>query len=94
MRPNAAFVLLASAILASPAVNAQQPDAGPAVPVIASLPPAARAAANSIDPERIRAHVRFLSLDLLEGRGPGTVSYTHLDVYKRQGLDSLGLRSA
>ena len=36
MRPNAAFVLLASAILASPAVNAQQPDAGPAVPVIAS----------------------------------------------------------
>ena len=34
--------------------------------------PAARAAAASIDPEKIRAHVRFLSLDLLEGRGPGT----------------------
>ena len=33
---------------------------------------AARAAAASIDPEKIRAHVRFLSLDLLEGRGPGT----------------------
>ena len=29
-------------------------------------------AAASIDPEKIRAHVRFLSLDLLEGRGPGT----------------------
>ena len=29
-------------------------------------------AAKSIDPEKIRAHVRFLSLDLLEGRGPGT----------------------
>jgi len=42
------------------------------VPAVAGLPPAARAGAASIDPERIRAHVRFLSLDLLEGRGPGT----------------------
>jgi Zn-dependent M28 family amino/carboxypeptidase len=42
------------------------------VPTIAGLPPSARNAAASIDPERIRAHVRFLSLDLLEGRGPGT----------------------
>jgi Zn-dependent M28 family amino/carboxypeptidase len=43
-----------------------------AVPDIPGLPQAARAAAASIDPEKIRAHVRFLSLDLLEGRGPGT----------------------
>jgi Zn-dependent M28 family amino/carboxypeptidase len=43
-----------------------------AVPDISNLPPAARAAAASIDAEKIRAHVRFLSLDLLEGRGPGT----------------------
>jgi Zn-dependent M28 family amino/carboxypeptidase len=43
-----------------------------AVPEIQGLPPAAREAAASIDPEKIRAHVRFLSLDLLEGRGPGT----------------------
>ena len=42
------------------------------VPAIAGLPEAARDAAASIDSERIRAHVRFLSLDLLEGRGPGT----------------------
>jgi Zn-dependent M28 family amino/carboxypeptidase len=42
------------------------------VPVVKGLPPTARAAAASIDPEKIRAHVRFLSLDLLEGRGPGT----------------------
>ena len=55
--------------------------------------------------EKIRAHVKFLSSDLLEGRGTGQrggdiaaeyiatqfalyglkpVSYTHLDVYKRQ----------
>jgi Zn-dependent M28 family amino/carboxypeptidase len=43
-----------------------------AVPEISRLPEAARNAAASIDPEKIRAHVRFLSLDLLEGRGPGT----------------------
>src|SRR6266404_3289797 len=36
-----------------------------------SLPPTAQAAIKSVDPERIRAHVRFLSHDLLEGRGTG-----------------------
>jgi Zn-dependent M28 family amino/carboxypeptidase len=35
------------------------------------LPSAAFAALQKIDPERIRAHVRFLSHDLLEGRGTG-----------------------
>jgi Zn-dependent M28 family amino/carboxypeptidase len=37
----------------------------------AHLPPAAIAALEKVDPEHIRAHVRFLSLDLLEGRGTG-----------------------
>jgi len=37
----------------------------------AHLPPAAIAAMQKIDPERIRAHVKFLSSDLLEGRGTG-----------------------
>jgi len=37
----------------------------------ARLPGAAFAAMQKIDPERIRAHVRFLSHDLLEGRGTG-----------------------
>src|SRR5213596_2709571 len=35
------------------------------------LPPAAIAAFQKIEPEHIRAHVRFLSHDLLEGRGTG-----------------------
>jgi Zn-dependent M28 family amino/carboxypeptidase len=35
------------------------------------LPPAAIAAMQSIRPENIEQHVRFLSHDLLEGRGPG-----------------------
>jgi Zn-dependent M28 family amino/carboxypeptidase len=37
----------------------------------ARLPGAAFAAIQKIDPERIRAHVRFLSHDVLEGRGTG-----------------------
>jgi len=64
------FAVLAAGVVAAASVHAQQPAAA-AVPEIAGLPPAARAAAASIDPEKIRAHVRFLSLDLLEGRGPG-----------------------
>ncbi len=64
------FPVLATAILATACLaHAQQAGIVPEVP---GLPPAARAAAASIDPEKIRAHVRFLSLDLLEGRGPGT----------------------
>ena len=61
-------VIAAAGILALTQLRAQQA----AVPAVAGLPPAARAAAASIDAAKIRAHVRFLSLDLLEGRGPGT----------------------
>ncbi|HXN24179.1 MAG TPA: M28 family peptidase [Candidatus Dormibacteraeota bacterium] len=35
------------------------------------VPPYAQAALSGISPERIRAHVRFLSSDLLDGRGTG-----------------------
>jgi Zn-dependent M28 family amino/carboxypeptidase len=37
----------------------------------AQVPPALKSAEASVDPEKIRAHVRFLSDDLMEGRGPG-----------------------
>jgi Zn-dependent M28 family amino/carboxypeptidase len=37
-----------------------------------ALPPSVATAMQTIDPERIRAHVRFLADDLLEGRGTGT----------------------
>jgi Zn-dependent M28 family amino/carboxypeptidase len=40
-------------------------------PISIHFPPAAIAAFQKIDAERIRAHVRFLSHDLLEGRGTG-----------------------
>jgi Zn-dependent M28 family amino/carboxypeptidase len=41
------------------------------VPDVPQVPAEARQAAASISPEKISAHVRFLSDDLLEGRGPG-----------------------
>ena len=36
-----------------------------------NIPSAVKTAEDSIDPEKIRAQVKFLSDDLLEGRGPG-----------------------
>jgi Zn-dependent M28 family amino/carboxypeptidase len=69
MHRKLVFAALAAGIAAVPLVRAQQPKAS--VPEIAGLPADARLAAASIDSEKIRAHVRFLSLDLLEGRGPG-----------------------
>ena len=64
------IVFLATAILVLASTARTQESAS--VPDVPGLSPAARVAAASIDPEKIRAHVRFLSLDLLEGRGPGT----------------------
>jgi Zn-dependent M28 family amino/carboxypeptidase len=43
-----------------------------ATPAQLGLPPEVAAAMQGIDAERIRAHVRFLADDLLEGRGTGT----------------------
>ncbi len=62
------FLSTSALVLSAVCAAAQQP----AVPEVPGLPAAARAATASIDSEKIRAHVRFLSLDLLEGRGPGT----------------------
>jgi Zn-dependent M28 family amino/carboxypeptidase len=57
------FVLLA---LVASAGQQSQPSDG-----AVHLPGVAIAAMQTIDPERIRAHVRYLSSDLLEGRGTG-----------------------
>src|SRR5208282_4907021 len=40
-------------------------------PRVPGLPPAAEQAMASVDPEKIRAQVKFLASDLLEGRGTG-----------------------
>ncbi len=68
--PRLVLAALPLALLALSA-TAQQPSALPPVPQVAGVPGAAQQAASLINPENIRAHVRFLSSDLLEGRGPG-----------------------
>lgn len=54
-------------------VNAQESPRPtmPVAPTVQGLTPVAEKAIRGIDPEKIRAHVRFLASDLLEGRGPG-----------------------
>src|SRR6516164_8376333 len=60
--------LFCALLLTAPAGIAQQSHAsGNSV----HLPGTAISALQTIDPEKIRAHVRFLSDDLLEGRGTG-----------------------
>src|SRR5574337_883716 len=49
----------------------QAPGGAPAPRTPRGLPPVAQAVMKTIDPEKIRAHVRFLAHDLLEGRGTG-----------------------
>ena len=63
------FVVLVLLLTLSLAHSARKP--GHAASASAHLAPAAISALEKIDPEHIRAHVRFLSLDLLEGRGTG-----------------------
>src|SRR5439155_482424 len=63
-----AAIVLVSGICAGQ--RSHQPMRSPAT-ASAHLSPAAIAAFQKFDPERIRAHVRFLSDDLLEGRGTG-----------------------
>jgi Zn-dependent M28 family amino/carboxypeptidase len=68
MRTSSFLSLLCLAAVAT-AQNPSKPARTSAPPPRPS--PAAFAAMETISPERIRAHVRFLSHDLLEGRGTG-----------------------
>ncbi len=61
------WILLISTLWAAQGTHRRNTSVGAS----AHLPPAAIAAMQKIDPERIRAHVKFLSSDLLEGRGTG-----------------------
>ena len=63
------FQLIAFAAAAAAGLGAR---AAPDPAVELGLPAEAAAAMGSIDAERIRAHVKFLADDLLEGRGTGT----------------------
>src|SRR6516225_9547852 len=63
--PRSVYILLFFTLLAFAHSNM------PPVPKVAALPPAAEQAMAAINPENIRWHVKFLSHDLLEGRGTG-----------------------
>jgi Zn-dependent M28 family amino/carboxypeptidase len=63
------FGAMAGVCLASAGLDAQKSAAKSGVSV--KLPGAATAAMQTIDPEHIRWHVKYLSHDLLEGRGTG-----------------------
>jgi Zn-dependent M28 family amino/carboxypeptidase len=79
---KASRVLLPS-LLALTALTAVAQDA----PVTA----AQKTAAKEITPELLRSHIRFLSSDLLEGRGPATRGDQLAEAYIQSQLEGLGL---
>ncbi|HEU5453414.1 MAG TPA: M28 family peptidase [Terriglobales bacterium] len=80
-------LLAAAACMAQPAASQQSVTD-------ASLPPSAKAAMKAIDPQHIRAHVRFLSSDLLEGRGTGQRGGDLAAEYIASQFESYGLQPA
>jgi hypothetical protein len=66
----------------------------PPVPQVAGVPAAAQQAAEQIDPERIRASVKYLADDKLEGRGPGTDGDRMAAKYLSDQFASYGLTPA
>ena len=64
-----------------------------AIALAASAPPApSQAEMQHIRPDSIKAHMRFLSDDLMEGRQTGTRGYMLAANYIRSQFESMGLR--
>ena len=59
-----------------------------------AVPPAVKAAEASIDGEKIRAHVKFLADDLLEGRGTGTRGHEIAAKFMAAEFEAMGLEPA
>jgi Zn-dependent M28 family amino/carboxypeptidase len=60
----------------------------------AAITPAERSAANVIRPERLLTDIRFLSSDLLEGRGPATRGDELARAYVASRFEGMGLEPA
>jgi Zn-dependent M28 family amino/carboxypeptidase len=60
----------------------------------ATVTPAEKTAAQAIRPELLRAHVRFLAHDLLEGRGPASRGDQLAQAYVAAQMEALGLEPA
>lgn len=76
---------IAAALLASSITLAAAP---------AKLSPAEKKAAASIQDHELRAHTRYLSSDLLEGRGPGSRGDRLAQEYLAAQFEAFGLRPA
>ena len=63
-----------------------------AVAADAPVTPAEKAAASEITPDLLRAHVRFLASDLLEGRGPATRGDRLAEAYIQSQMEAMGLK--
>ena len=65
---------------------------GQAATSAAPVPPEEKNAGQAITAERIRANVRFLASDLLEGRGPATRGDRLAEAYLQSQLEGMGLK--
>jgi len=77
---------IAWAAPASPPSAASQP--------VTTLPPAVRRALDGLKPEALRAHMRFLADDRLEGRATGTRGYELAAAYLATQFEAAGLSPA
>jgi Zn-dependent M28 family amino/carboxypeptidase len=80
--------------LLAAAVVAALPLTIAAAPPAAVITPAEKAAAASITAERLRAHIRYLADDLLEGRGPGSRGDKLAQAYIATQMEAMGLQPA
>ncbi|GAB3931702.1 M20/M25/M40 family metallo-hydrolase [Larkinella terrae] len=86
MRLTMKTVLTLNFLLLSMAIASAQDKSG--------IPVEARTAAQSVKPEAIRAHMRFLADDAMEGRKPGTRGYRLAANYVISQFEALGLQPA
>lgn len=84
MRPGPALLLAAASLAAAPPATAPAP----------TLAPSVRRALDGIRPEALRAHMRFLADDRLEGRATGTRGYELAAAYMATEFEAAGLEPA
>jgi Zn-dependent M28 family amino/carboxypeptidase len=97
MRKTALIILilaLATAPAAAQRSASSKRKTAPPQAAAPSIPPSAATAMKSIDPEHIRAHVKFLSSDLLEGRGTGQRGGDIAATYIASQFELYGLKPA
>ncbi len=86
--------LLSCAILLAPVLASEVSFAQAALPKPAKLTAAEKRAVAAISEGELRAHTRFLSHDLLEGRGPGTRGDRLTQEYLSAQFEAVGLQPA